>query len=216
VPGSKSITNRALVLAALADGETTLTGVLESDDTRHMRASLEALGIGIRALDDTTWVVSGGRARPRAPATPLFMGNSGTSVRFLAALATLVPGSVTLVGDEAMARRPIADLVDGLRQLGTESIAPRAARRLRCMAAASRLARRACAGIGRVQYFSALLLAGGLASGPIRVEIDGRLVSRPYVEITRRMVEDLAAGLTSTHPHSCPAGSHLSRPHLRD
>src|ERR1700749_22481 len=82
VPGSKSITSRALVLAALAEGESTLEGGLDS-----------------------------GGVRP--PKQPLFVGNSGTTVRFLTALACLVPGSVTLVGDEAMARRPIQDLVDG-------------------------------------------------------------------------------------------------------
>ena len=118
IPGSKSITNRALVLAALADGESELTGVLESDDTRHMRAALEAIGVPVRAIDPTTLHVSGGRSRLRAPDAPLFIGNSGTSVRFLAALAAVVPGRVTLQGDEHMAKRPIADLVDGLRQLG--------------------------------------------------------------------------------------------------
>ena len=118
VPGSKSITNRALVLAALAEGESTLEGVLHSDDTRHMRNALTALGIAIDELGPTTLRVRGGRGQLRAPQEPLFVGNSGTTVRFLAALACLVPGTVTLVGDEAMARRPIQDLVDGLRQLG--------------------------------------------------------------------------------------------------
>ena len=102
VPGSKSITNRALPLAALADGKSVLTGVLESDDTRHMRAALEGLGVAVRALDATTVEVHGGLKRLRAPTSSLFIGNSGTSVRFLAALAALVPGDVTLEGDEAM------------------------------------------------------------------------------------------------------------------
>ena len=87
VPGSKSITNRALPLAALADGVSTLSGVLESDDTRHMRAALEGLGIAVRALDATTVEVHGGLSRLRTPTSPLFIGNSGTSVRFLSALA---------------------------------------------------------------------------------------------------------------------------------
>src|SRR6202142_3402305 len=93
VPGSKSITNRALVLAALADGESTLQGALHSDDTRHMRNALSALGIGIEDLGPTALLVRGGRGRLRAPTEPLFIGNSGTTVRFLAALACLVPGS---------------------------------------------------------------------------------------------------------------------------
>jgi 3-phosphoshikimate 1-carboxyvinyltransferase len=189
VPGSKSITNRALVLAALADGESTLSGVLESDDTRHMRVALEALGIEIRTVDATTWIVRGGRSRLRAPAAPLFIGNSGTSVRFLAALATLVPGAVTLVGDEAMARRPIADLVDGLRQLGVRVDCDTGCPPLTVHGGTLRGGVTRMRGDRSSQYFSALLLAGALAETPITVQIEGRLVSRPYVEITRRMVE---------------------------
>lgn len=189
VPGSKSITNRALVLAALADGESTLSGVLESDDTRHMRVALEALGVGVRSLDATTWVVQGGRSRLRAPVAPLFIGNSGTSVRFLAALATLVPGPVTLVGDEAMARRPIADLVDGLRQLGVRVDCDTGCPPLTVHGGTLRGGVTRMRGDRSSQYFSALLLAGALADSPITVQIEGRLVSRPYVEITRRMVE---------------------------
>src|SRR5690349_13169577 len=118
IPGSKSITNRALVLAALADGTTRLDGVLESDDTRYMQQALVDLGVTVRKLSATTVEIDGGRARLKAPSRPLFVGNSGTTVRFLTALACLVDGPVTLVGDEAMAKRPIGDLVEGLRQLG--------------------------------------------------------------------------------------------------
>jgi 3-phosphoshikimate 1-carboxyvinyltransferase len=190
VPGSKSITNRALVLAALADGESTLEGVLHSDDTRHMRNALSALGIGIEDLGPTTLRVQGGRGRLRAPAEPLFVGNSGTTVRFLAGLACLVPGVVTLLGDEAMARRPIQDLVDGLRQLGV---------RIECESGCppitiygGRLAGGTLTmrGDRSSQYFSALLMAAVLAEAPVTVELAGTLVSRPYVEITRRMIED--------------------------
>src|SRR5690606_27307404 len=120
VPGSKSITNRALVLAALADGESRLEGGLESGDTRHMRRGPEAIGVEVVDVDSTTWIVRGGRDRFRAPADALFVGNSGTTVRFLTALAALVPGEVTLVGDEHMATRPIRDLVDALGRLGIE------------------------------------------------------------------------------------------------
>ena len=90
VPGSKSITNRALVLAALADGESVLEGVLHSDDTRHMREALSALGIPIEERGPTALAVQGGRARLRAPKEPLFVGNSGTTVRFLAALEVFI------------------------------------------------------------------------------------------------------------------------------
>jgi len=124
IPGSKSITNRALVLAALADGTTRLEGVLESDDTRYMQQALLELGIEVRKLSATTLEISGGRQRLRAPNKPLFVGNSGTTVRFLTALACLVDGPVTLVGDEAMAKRPIQDLASGLTQLGVKIECP--------------------------------------------------------------------------------------------
>jgi 3-phosphoshikimate 1-carboxyvinyltransferase len=190
VPGSKSITNRALVLAALAEGESRLTGVLHSDDTRHMRVGLEALGIRIVEDGPTTLVVHGGRSRLRAPEKPLFIGNSGTTVRFLAALAALVPGAVRLEGDEAMSRRPIQDLVDGLRQLGVTVDCPTGCPPLTVHGGRLPGGRVRMHGGRSSQYFSALLLAGAAADGELEVEVEGRLVSRPYVEITRRMVAD--------------------------
>jgi 3-phosphoshikimate 1-carboxyvinyltransferase len=198
VPGSKSITNRALVLAALAEGESVLEGVLHSDDTRHMRSALSALGVPIDDAGPTTLLVRGGRARLHAPKEPLFIGNSGTTVRFLAALACLVPGAVTLVGDEAMAKRPIQDLVDGLRQLGV---------RIDCETGCPPLTiygGRLAGGVLTMrgdrssQYFSALLMAAGLAEGTVTVDIAGTLVSRPYVEITRRMISDFGGAVEST------------------
>lgn len=192
VPGSKSITNRALVLAALADGESRLEGVLESDDTRHMREALQALGIEIVGTGDTL-VVRGGRARLRAPAAPLFVGNSGTTVRFLAALCCLVDGETTLYGDEAMARRPIQVLVDGLRQLGVEidcasGCPPLTIRGGRLRGGSVRMQ-----GDRSSQYFSALLMAAVHAEGEVRIDVEGELVSRPYVDITRRMIGDFGA-----------------------
>lgn len=188
VPGSKSITNRALVLAALADGETRLEGVLQSDDTDRMREALQALGVAIAEVDATTLLVKGGRTRLRAPHRPLFVGNSGTTVRFLTALAALCPGPVELVGDAAMAKRPISDLIVGLSQLGV---------RIDCATGCPPLTvhgGRLPGGTVRMrgdrssQYFSALMLAAGLAEADVVVEVEGSLVSRPYVEVTRHMV----------------------------
>jgi 3-phosphoshikimate 1-carboxyvinyltransferase len=190
VPGSKSITNRAFVLAALADGTSTLSGVLESDDTRHMRDGLEALGIAVDTIDATTVVVHGGRDRLRPPASPIFVGNSGTTVRFLTALACLVPGDVTLTGDAAMARRPIQDLVDGLRQLGMAIDCPTGCPPLTIRGG------RLGGGVVRMrgdrssQYFSALLMAAPFANADIDLIVEDTLVSRPYVDITTRMIHD--------------------------
>src|SRR6187399_1803672 len=190
VPGSKSITNRALVLAALAEGESQLDGVLHSDDTRHMRAGLEALGISVRDAGPTTLIVQGGRSRLRAPKEPLFVGNSGTTVRFLAAVAALVDGKVELRGDEAMARRPIKDQVEGLEQLGIRVDCPTGCPPLTVHGGRLPAGRLSMPGERSSQYFSALMLAAAGAEGDVEIRVEGRLVSRPYVEITRRMVAD--------------------------
>lgn len=198
VPGSKSITNRALVLAALAEGESRLEGVLRSDDTRHMRAGLEALGISVRDEGPTTLVVLGGRSRLKAPKEPLFVGNSGTTVRFLAAVAALVDGPVTLTGDDAMARRPIQDQVEGMRQLGVRVDCATGCPPLTVHGGKLPAGSVAMPGGRSSQYFSALMLAGAGADGDFEIRVEGRLVSRPYVEITRRMVANFGGRIDET------------------
>lgn len=197
VPGSKSITNRALILAALAEGTSILEGVLHSDDTTHMRVALEALGVTIRDAGPERLEVQGGRSRLRAPDRPLFVGNSGTTVRFLSALACLIDGPVTLVGDEAMARRPIQVLVDGLRQLGVRVECETGCPPLTIYGTGSLGGRVKMRGDRSSQYFSALMLAGGLSDTELQIEVEGELVSRPYVEITRRMVADFGGRIST-------------------
>ena len=121
-PGSKSITNRALLLAGLAKGTSRLTGALKSDDTRYMADALRAMGVSIDEPDDTTFVVTGsGRLQP--PKAPLFLGNAGTATRFLTAAAALVDGTVIVDGDEHMRKRPIGPLVEAMRTLGIDATA---------------------------------------------------------------------------------------------
>lgn len=193
VPGSKSITNRALVLAALAEGTTILTGVLHSDDTRHMRNALTAMGISILDLDATTVRVEGGRSRLRQPDHELFVGNSGTTVRFLAALACLVPGKVTLVGDEHMQKRPISDLVLGLNQLGVAIDCASGCPPLTIHGGRLPGGTVQMPGNKSSQYFSALLMAAQCADGAIDIEATGNLVSRPYIDITLNMMHAFGA-----------------------
>src|SRR3954465_2428548 len=109
-PGSKSITNRALLLAGLAKGTSRLTGALKSDDTRYMAEALRAMGVTVDEPEATSFVVAG-TGRLRAPATPLFLGNAGTATRFLTADAVLASGPVVVAGDRHMQKRPIAPLV---------------------------------------------------------------------------------------------------------
>jgi 3-phosphoshikimate 1-carboxyvinyltransferase len=121
-PGSKSITNRALLLAGLAKGTSRLTGALKSDDTRYMAEALRAMGVTIDEPDATTFVVTSS-GRLRAPSAPLFLGNAGTATRFLTAAAALVEGTVVVDGDAHMRKRPIAPLVEALRSLGIDALA---------------------------------------------------------------------------------------------
>src|SRR5208337_3596109 len=120
-PGSKSITNRALICAALARGESLLTGALESDDTQVMIDGLEQLGLTIdHDRRARTIRVTGCDGRLPAASADLMLGNSGTSVRFLTAMATLGHGVYRLDGTPRMRQRPIQDLLDALRQLGAD------------------------------------------------------------------------------------------------
>ncbi|HUP83620.1 MAG TPA: 3-phosphoshikimate 1-carboxyvinyltransferase, partial [Candidatus Limnocylindria bacterium] len=124
--------------------------------------------------------------------------NSGTTVRFLTALACLVDGPVTLVGDEAMAKRPIQDLVAGLTQLGVKIDCASGCPPLTVYGGQLPGGRLSMRGDRSSQYFSALLLAGALSDGETELSIEGDLVSRPYVEITRRMVEDFGGKIEVT------------------
>jgi 3-phosphoshikimate 1-carboxyvinyltransferase len=155
-----------------------------------MRACLEGLGIAVRDEGPTTLVVSGGRSRLRAPKEPLFVGNSGTTVRFVTALAALVDGKVELRGDEAMARRPIKDQVEGLEQLGVRIDCATGCPPLVVHGGKLPSGRLTMPGERSSQYFSAIMLAAAGAESEIEIRVAGRLVSRPYVEITRRMVAD--------------------------
>lgn len=119
VPGSKSLTNRALILAALSKGQSTLHHVLLSDDTKVMIAALGLMGVEISFSSPTTIEVSSTGAL-KAPNQPIFLGNAGTATRFLTAISCLIDGSVTIDGDDYMRARPIMPLVDALTSLGVE------------------------------------------------------------------------------------------------
>ncbi|MBN9062402.1 MAG: 3-phosphoshikimate 1-carboxyvinyltransferase [Rhizobiales bacterium 65-9] len=184
-PGSKSITNRALLIAALAKGESRLTGALKSDDTRYMAEALRAMGVSVAEPDETTFVVAGD-GRLRAPDAPLFLGNAGTATRFLTAAAALVDGTVVVDGDEHMRRRPIAPLVAALASLGV-----RAETATGCPPVT--VAGRGGVEAGRVvvdgglssQYVSALLMTAACGRGPIEVALSGKEIgARGYVDLT--------------------------------
>lgn len=184
-PGSKSITNRALLLAALAKGTSRITGALKSKDTQLMAAALRQMGVVVEELDETSFVVTS-TGRLSAPAEPLMLGNAGTATRFLTAAVALVDGIVVVDGDEHMRKRPIGPLVTALKSLGIAASAPTGCPPVM-------IEGRGNFGSGRVeidgglssQYVSALLMAAPFGEGPIVVALTGKdLDARGYVDLT--------------------------------
>jgi 3-phosphoshikimate 1-carboxyvinyltransferase len=196
VPGSKSITNRALVLAALtAKGFTwALRGVLQSEDTEVMVECLRALGFRILTeWPDSVIYVNSGEDEPTIPISEadLFVGNSGTTMRFLTALVSLGCGTFRLDGVPRMRERPIQDLLDALKQLGVRAKSEAGNGCPPVVVEANGLRGGAVRIKGDVssQFLSGLLMVAPYADEPITVDVAGPLVSRPYVDMTVRMLK---------------------------
>ncbi len=191
-PGSKSITNRALICAALAEGESLLTGALDSEDTRVMLDSLAKLGLAVKPdLEQPDPAQRQIRLRGCGGVLPakqaeLYIANSGTSVRFLTAMVAVGEGVFTLDGTARMRERPIADLLASLKSLG---VAAESQRGTGCPPVVV-TARGLPGGTARVrgnvssQFLSGLLMAAPYAREPLTIRVEGELVSQPYVAIT--------------------------------
>jgi len=191
-PGSKSITNRALICAALAEGESLLTGALDSEDTRVMLDSLAKLGLAVEPdLEQRDPAQRQIRIRGCGGAIPaksaeLYIANSGTSVRFLTAMVAVGQGTFTLDGTARMRERPIADLLASLKSLG---VAAESQRGTGCPPVVV-TARGLPGGTARVrgnvssQFLSGLLMAAPYARESLTIRVEGELVSQPYVAIT--------------------------------
>lgn len=219
-PGSKSITNRALLLAALAKGTSRLTGALKSKDTTLMAAALRQMGVTVDEPDATSFVVTS-TGRLQQPAGPLFLGNAGTATRFLTAAAATVDGAVIVDGDEEMRQRPIGPLVTALRSLGINATCPTGCPPVTIRGMGS-------FGSGRVeidaglssQYVSALLMAAPLGDGAITVALTGKDIgARGYVDLTLAAmrafgaeVEQLDAGTWRVEPSGYAATDFLIEP----
>jgi 3-phosphoshikimate 1-carboxyvinyltransferase len=208
VPGSKSLTNRALLIAALAEGATTLTNALESDDSARFIESLQRLGFDITP-HASRLTVQGLGGRIPASQAELFVGNAGTAARFLTAMLVLGHGEYVLDGDARMRERPIGDLVDALRQLGADisgiaSHLPGTGGRrgevcppVRIVARGLPSGRATVRGDVSSQFLSGLLMVAPYARGPIEIEMAGELNSKPYVEMTLAIMRDF--GVTIQH-----------------
>ncbi len=191
LPGSKSISNRMLLLSALAEGTTEIHDLLDSDDTRVMLAALAALGVGLEAAGANVWRIRGVGGPFPVKAGDLFLGNAGTAFRPLTAALALSGGCYRLSGVPRMHERPIGDLVDGLRQIGADvryagnagfpplEIVPADVD----LAAPVRVR-----GDVSSQFLTALLMALPLVGKRAVIEVTTELISKPYIEITLNLM----------------------------
>jgi 3-phosphoshikimate 1-carboxyvinyltransferase len=210
LPGSKSHTQRALVIAALAEGVSILRNGLRSEDTEYLIRALSSLGARISGQGDDLRVEGTG-GRIRNPGREIFLGNNGTAMRFLTSLVCLGSGSFTLTGDARLCERPMGPLLDALSLLGAE---------YRC------LGRAGCApfdlsasslsggevvfrGDESSQYISSLMLSSPYARKETVVEVSGTVLSRPYVDITVQAMDRFGVSVTEERPNRfrVPAGN---------
>jgi len=194
LPGSKSLSNRALLLAALAEGTTEIFNLLESDDTRHMLNALKQLGIKYTLSEDKTRCTIEGNAGPISSekVQELFLGNAGTAMRPLCAALCLGEGTYLLTGEPRMKERPISHLVDALREAGAnitykenEGYPP-----LEIEANGLNGADVKIEGAISSQFLTALLLAAPMAKEDMTISIIGELVSKPYIDITLHIMKE--------------------------
>lgn len=202
LPGSKSVSNRALLLAALACGKTVLTNLLDSDDVRHMLNALSALGINYTlSADRTRCDITGNGGALRAPgALELFLGNAGTAMRPLAAALCLGQNEIVLTGEPRMKERPIGHLVDSLRQGGAnidyleqENYPPL---RLRGGFTGGEIE---VDGSVSSQFLTALLMTAPLALEDTTIRVKGELVSKPYIDITLNLMKTFGVEIANHH-----------------
>ncbi len=211
-PGSKSITNRALVCAALAGGESELIGALDSEDTQVMVAAWKQLGIRVdRSPDGETLRVEGCGGKIPARSADSFLANSGTSIRFLTAACCLGSGTFRLDGVARMRERPIEDLLDALRQLGADVRSEQGNGCPPVVVQASGLPGGSAEIAGTIssQFLSAVLMAAPGSRRGVALRVRGDLVSKPYVDMTIAVMRSFGVSVHGEDYRSftIPAGS---------
>lgn len=196
LPGSKSLSNRILLLSAMADGVTTITNLLDSDDVRHMLEALRQLGVGYSLSADKRTCTVTGRGGGLGPTSEkLFLGNAGTAMRPLCAALCLGQGSYQLTGEPRMEERPIRDLVDALRSAGAEIdyLKEPGYPPLRIKGGSLRGGSISIRANISSQFLTAVLMAAPLAPEDTTITIDGELVSKPYIDMTLKVLRDFGA-----------------------
>jgi 3-phosphoshikimate 1-carboxyvinyltransferase len=197
VPGSKSLTQRALIAAALAQGQSVLTGPLASEDTAHTMKALRQMGIEVDDTNPDNWIVQGAGGEIATPDQDIFLGNNGTATRFLTSVAALGHGQFRITGDDRMAIRPIGPLMDALRGwgVGIESEAGTGCPPLRLQANGLSGRKTVLTEGKSSQYLSSLLLVAPYAREAAELEVEGEVLSKPYVAMTLSVMADFGIGV---------------------
>ncbi|BDF94232.1 3-phosphoshikimate 1-carboxyvinyltransferase [Pseudoalteromonas sp. KAN5] len=200
LPGSKSLSNRILLLAALAKGTTVVENLLDSDDIRHMLGALKQLGVQVSLNDDkTVATVQGVGGQFLTPSEPLFLGNAGTAYRPLTAVLAAVKGEYELIGEPRMEERPIGHLVDALQAIGGDVryLKNKDYPPLKIVGGQINGGYVEIDGSISSQFLTALLMAAPLFNGDTNITIKGTLVSKPYIDITLDVMARF--GISVTH-----------------
>ncbi len=209
VPGSKSITNRALICAALAQGTSELLNASESDDTALMINALNLLGVFAKQGEDRL-IVEGQGGRLSAPKFPIPVGNAGTTFRFLVSIAALADGTTRFELSPRMAERPIDDLTQALGQLGVLIERDPSGLFVTVTGGGLRGGNATVRGARSSQFVSSLLLATPRAVSPVSISIEGRLASTPYVRMTIEVMRAFGISLGTIpedlHRFDVPSG----------
>ncbi len=216
VPGSKSLTQRALITSALADGESVIRGALISEDTNLLMRGLNRLGAGI-TVEEGDVLVNGTGGLIKTPKEPLHMGNNGTGIRFLTAVGALGSGRVLLTGSQRMEERPIQDLLEALNGLGAQAISTNGTGcppvKVSSPSGTLKGGRITMTGSLSSQFVSAILLVAPYAQKKVIVEVEGGLVSSPYVFMTLKVMNDfgISAVCKDSRIFDVPQGRYMPR-----
>jgi 3-phosphoshikimate 1-carboxyvinyltransferase len=216
-PPSKSYTNRAYIVAALADGEVRLENPLFSDDTRYMREALSQFGVTV-VEEERAAVVQGRGGLLQLPSEEIFIGNAGTTMRFLTTLAALAPGVTRLTGDERMQERPIEDLLMCLRQMNikAESLQRNGCPPIEIHGGHPPGGSVTLAGDNSSQYLTSLLLSAPYFANDTVIQIEGKLTSKFYIDITLDIMQTFGVAVLNEfyEKFSIPAGQrYFARPY---
>ncbi len=212
VPGSKSLTQRALIAAALADGSSTLIGPLFSEDTSYTSKALEQMGVTVER-GEKSWVVHGCGGTLATPEKEIFLGNNGTATRFLTSVVALGNGNFRIDGEERMRERPIGPLMEALQGWGVKisSVSGTGCPPLKVESKGIRGGATVLPEGKSSQYVSSLLLVAPYASEPATLEVRGEVLSKPYVAMTLSVMSDFGVSVECNEEFtsfSIPQGSY--------